>query len=139
MDNAIETRLEAIRKMSANERRRHLGRVDAASRRAKARKVLATVKQVERIVSEEGLAMNDVIEALIERHRIVAGARTSTLPRKRGAGRFRNPNNPEQVWSGRGRRPSWVSAVLEHECIEIEEFRDDVRFREEIWDETRSR
>ena len=25
-----------------------------------------------------------------------------------GAPRYRNPENPEQTWSGRGRRPRWV-------------------------------
>lgn len=31
----------------------------------------------------------------------------SALPPK-----YRNPENPEQTWSGRGRRPGWVNAQL---------------------------
>lgn len=27
--------------------------------------------------------------------------------------KYRNPKNPEQVWSGRGRRPVWVNEHLE--------------------------
>ncbi len=33
--------------------------------------------------------------------------RKSPLPPK-----YRNPANPEQTWSGRGRRPDWVNAAL---------------------------
>ncbi|WP_245605443.1 H-NS histone family protein [Roseicyclus elongatus] len=29
------------------------------------------------------------------------------------APRYRHPENPEVTWSGRGRRPAWVTAALE--------------------------
>ncbi len=51
-------------------------------------------------------------------------AAETTAPRaprakKKGDGRakvapkFRNPNNPDQTWSGRGRAPGWMVAHLE--------------------------
>ena len=30
-----------------------------------------------------------------------------------GAAKYVNPDNPEQTWSGRGRRPQWISEALE--------------------------
>lgn len=30
-----------------------------------------------------------------------------------GAAKYVNPSNPEQTWSGRGRRPQWVNDALE--------------------------
>jgi len=34
-------------------------------------------------------------------------------PRKTVAPKYRNPENAEQTWSGRGNRPAWVVAALE--------------------------
>ncbi|MGX4770544.1 H-NS histone family protein [Bradyrhizobium guangdongense] len=36
--------------------------------------------------------------------------------------RFRNPNDPSQTWSGRGKRPRWVTDLLET-GVELEELR----------------
>ncbi|MBB3713729.1 DNA-binding protein H-NS [Limimaricola variabilis] len=38
--------------------------------------------------------------------------------------KYRNPQNPDQSWSGRGRRPQWVVEATEN-GIDIEEFRID--------------
>ena len=35
-------------------------------------------------------------------------ARRRTVEGSAGAPRFRNPENPDQTWSGRGRRPRWI-------------------------------
>jgi len=34
--------------------------------------------------------------------------------RRRGASavKFRNPRNPEETWTGRGRKPNWLTAAL---------------------------
>lgn len=31
----------------------------------------------------------------------------------KGAPKYANPNDPEQTWTGRGRKPNWVVAALE--------------------------
>ncbi len=31
---------------------------------------------------------------------------------RRSAAKYRNPENPSQTWTGRGRRPAWVEAAL---------------------------
>jgi len=31
----------------------------------------------------------------------------------KGVPRYRNPNNPQQTWSGRGKRPNWLNEALE--------------------------
>lgn len=30
----------------------------------------------------------------------------------KGVAKYRNPANPDQTWTGRGRRPDWVNAAL---------------------------
>ena len=39
----------------------------------------------------------------------VAKKRTRAKP----AAKYRNPNNPSQTWSGRGKKPVWLQALLE--------------------------
>lgn len=36
------------------------------------------------------------------------GAKRPALPAK-----YKNPSNPDQTWSGRGRRPDWIRAAIE--------------------------
>jgi len=36
----------------------------------------------------------------------------STLPPK-----YRNPSNPEQTWTGRGKAPAWVDVVGREACL----------------------
>lgn len=31
----------------------------------------------------------------------------------KGVPRYRNPSNPQQTWSGRGKRPNWLNEALE--------------------------
>ena len=31
--------------------------------------------------------------------------------------KFRNPRNPEQTWTGRGKAPAWVDAVGREKCL----------------------
>ncbi|KAB2941755.1 MAG: H-NS histone family protein [Hyphomicrobium sp.] len=61
----------------------------------------------------EANATKDQLRAMAEK----AGFTVEELFGKRGARRpreakYRNPNNPSQTWSGRGRKPNWfVDAV----------------------------
>ena len=35
--------------------------------------------------------------------------------RKKVQPKYRNPDNPEETWSGRGRKPRWVEVALAHD------------------------
>ena len=37
----------------------------------------------------------------------------SSSRKTKGPPKFRNPVNPKQTWTGRGKRPSWIKDVLE--------------------------
>lgn len=38
------------------------------------------------------------------------------------AAKYRNPDNPDETWAGRGRMPKWLSAKLEKRGVKIEDF-----------------
>ena len=37
----------------------------------------------------------------------------SSSKKTKGEPKYQNPVNPRQTWTGRGKRPSWIKAVLE--------------------------
>ncbi|WP_293572793.1 H-NS histone family protein [Phaeobacter sp.] len=42
----------------------------------------------------------------------IAGAARATTKKNKAAPKYRNPENPEETWTGRGRKPHWVHAAL---------------------------
>jgi len=36
----------------------------------------------------------------------------SSSKKTKGEPKYQNPDNPRQTWTGRGKRPSWIKAVL---------------------------
>ena len=61
-------------------------------------------EKINAMVKAEGLARDEVL------------GRQGTRGRGRGkskvAAKYRNPSNPEQTWSGRGKRPRWYHDAL---------------------------
>ena len=51
-----------------------------------------------------------------------------TDKRLKVAYKYKNPNGPEK-WSGRGRAPKWVTAILENNRISIELFKASKRYK----------
>lgn len=86
---------------------------ELASRERQNRKVLRA--ELERRVTAEGYGLADVFPEL-------GAARSSTTRQKRPA-RYRDPQNPERTWSGIGRAPKWVQAILDERGIDMPTFR----------------
>lgn len=74
----------------------------------------ALLKQVQKMAAEQGLSLSDLLEV----QTAPTETKPSTTKSTRGAAsakpktpsviKYRNPANPEQGWSGHGRRPQWV-------------------------------
>ena len=97
MDNLNEMTIEQLRELRRN--------VDRAIATYEARTRQAAWDAVEAVAREHGFKLADLVE----------GERSG---RKRTGAAFRdiryvNPDNPEQTWSGRGRRPQWINEALE--------------------------
>lgn len=67
------------------------------------RKALAAAEQVARSF---GLKLTDLVGNGKGRAGGAKGAASGTV-------KYVNPENPDETWSGRGRRPAWVRAALE--------------------------
>lgn len=62
------------------------------------------IADLERIAREAGVSLSDLF-----------GDGAKAAPAKRQskvAAKYRNPNNQDQTWSGRGRQPLWLAALL---------------------------
>ena len=70
-------------------------------------KVTRVREKVQALLKAEGVSFEDVFGA---------GAGAGVRGKRRGTGsvapKYRNPADPEQTWSGRGKRPRWFNEAL---------------------------
>ncbi len=73
------------------------------------RKEQVQVKEVrtkmEELASSVGLSLEDVLK-------FSAGGKGRKAGKPAGVVRFRNPANPDQTWSGRGKQPNWLKDAM---------------------------
>lgn len=60
----------------------------------------AAIDAAERAVAEHGFTLADLTG--------IAGGKGKARKSK-GAAKYRNTTNPDQTWSGKGRRPNWIN------------------------------
>jgi DNA-binding protein H-NS len=88
------------------------------TRRKAAKKELA--KQFKDMAKSEGLAIEEILgdsapAATTRKRRAKKAGRKKAGRKARGkvAPKYRNPKNPSETWTGRGRKPLWVQAALD--------------------------
>ena len=72
--------------------------------------------ELERRVAADGYKLGDIFPELAN------GAANGRQRRKMPA-KFRNPQNPEETWTGIGRSPKWVQAILAERGIDMAAFK----------------
>ncbi len=68
--------------------------------------------KMEALAAEAGLSLDDVLGG--------GRAKGSRAP---VAAKYRNPENPSETWSGRGRRPIWMAEKLAKRGVTIDDFK----------------
>ena len=63
------------------------------------------------LAAEAGLSLDEVLDL-----RRRGGSKAPVAPK------YRNPEKPEETWSGRGRKPNWLVAKLQKRGTSIEDF-----------------
>ena len=92
---------------------------EMASRERQRRKDLRA--ELERRVAAEGYKMNDIFPEL--------GTASPSRARSKRPAKYRDPQNPDQTWSGIGRTPKWVQAILDERGIDIAAFKSIPMYR----------
>ena len=83
-------------------------KVDRAINSFETRRQKAALSAVEQMAKEHGFKLEDLLGDVAS-GRSRKTARGATI----NPAKYVNPENPEQTWSGRGRRPGWVTKALE--------------------------
>ncbi len=100
--------------LSLTELRRLQGKVETEIRRRSDTARRTLLKRMQKMAAEEGLSLEDVMEgsapAAQTKEAAPKRARRATAkkPKTPPVIKYRNPSNPEQGWSGRGRKPQWA-------------------------------
>ena len=61
---------------------------------------IALRKKMEALAEESGFTFDDI------------AAETKATKKSKVKPKYANPDNPEQTWTGRGRRPKWIVSAL---------------------------
>lgn len=84
---------------------------------ARARVVEEARAKIDTILVASKLTLDDVYPRRRKR-----GARGTSVQRAAVPPKYRNPANPTQLWSGRGRKPGWIVDALKKRGVSVESF-----------------
>ena len=103
--NQIDAFIEAA---SIEELKALIDRIQDSIEQKKAGEIASIREQMVEMARKVDMAPEDVL---------------SFYSRKRKAGKpkYRNPNDPEQTWTGRGKPPRWLKAMTDPESCPIPE------------------
>lgn len=107
-----------LSKLSLSELNRQKSRIEAEIAKRSVTSKRDLLKKVQKLADEAGVPLSELLGGKIEPK--AAGKRSSktAAPKKpRGnkgkvAPKYRNPADPAQTWTGRGRQPLWVAAYV---------------------------
>lgn len=82
--------------------------VDRAISSYETRKRQEAISAAEQAAREHGFKLTDLLG-----NGKAGRGRKSDASSTESAAKYVNPHNPEQTWSGRGRRPNWINEALD--------------------------
>lgn len=96
-----------VESMTEAELRELLQEAQQALDRLVSKRARSTLKEAKRLAAEVGF------EVTFAKTGTPGGGKAKTSStRAKVLPKYRNPDNPEDTWSGRGRQPRWVQAAL---------------------------
>ncbi len=96
-----------IGKLSLKELKALSKKVDAAIASHEQRQQREARRALEKVAKDYGMAIDDIIATTPKKRKGPAKSKA-----KPSAPKYRNPKDPKQTWSGRGRRPEWFKSAL---------------------------
>jgi DNA-binding protein H-NS len=91
-----------IKNLNHNQLNDLIGKAQQRQQELRKEKVVKLREKVHAMIKAEGYSFEDIFGSTRAKRRS-----TGTVPPK-----YRNPANPEQTWSGRGKRPRWFNDAL---------------------------
>lgn len=98
---------ETLDRMGLDELRALRKSLDRAIASFEGRRRQEAISAAEQVAKEHGFKLAELVGG-----RRAGKAKSTDEGSSAGRADYVNPDNPEQVWSGRGRRPGWVRDAL---------------------------
>lgn len=104
MSNSIETIVGAS---SIEDLKALIKKAEGAIAEKKSGEILAAREQMFKMAETFDMTPQEVLDFSVRKRRAP------------GVPKFRNPANPEQTWTGRGKKPSWLRDAADPEALRI--------------------
>ena len=75
--------------------------IDSALKDAEQRERKEAIKAAEDAAAKYGFSLAEI-----------TGPSRASGKKQKAAAKYRNPHNPDETWSGRGRKPHWVHSAI---------------------------
>lgn len=103
----MDGHVESVETMSEADLRELIENAEKALDLLVAKRARKTLKEARRLAAEVGF------EVTFSKVGKAVGAKAKAQsPRAKVAPKYRNPDNADETWSGRGRQPKWMQAAL---------------------------
>jgi DNA-binding protein H-NS len=99
-----------LKSLSPKELKALIANAESHMQEARANQIQEVRKKIDALLSSSGLDLADVYPA-----RGGKGGKRGTV-----APKYRNPDDPSQTWTGRGKRPLWFAAALKRRGVSVE-------------------
>jgi DNA-binding protein H-NS len=99
-----------LKSLSPKELKALIANAESQMQEARASQVQEVRKKIDALLSSSGLTLADIYPARGGK----GGKRGAVAPK------YRNPEDPSQTWTGRGKRPLWFAAALKRRGVTAE-------------------
>jgi len=96
--------IDQLASMDLNELKAIKKQVDKAIDSFETRRKKSALEALEAVAKEQGFTLSELLDA---------ASSTSQKSRGTAAQKFANPHNPDETWSGRGRKPGWFIEAID--------------------------
>ena len=86
--------------------------VEKALKSAEARALKAAKKAAEQAAAQFGFSLKEVAPEPTPASKTKRTYKKRTAAKKKGVAKYRNPNDPKQTWTGKGRQPGWFKEAM---------------------------
>jgi DNA-binding protein H-NS len=96
-----------LKSLSPKELKALIANAESQMQEARASQVQEVRKKIDALLNSSGLSLDDIYPARGGK----SGKRGTVAPK------YRNPEDPSQTWTGRGKRPLWFAAALKRRGV----------------------
>ncbi|HWX65912.1 MAG TPA: H-NS histone family protein [Rhodanobacter sp.] len=103
-----------LKTLSPKELQALIATANAQMHEARANQIQAVKQKIETLLGNSGLSLEDIYPSRGKKAAAKKGKTGSVAPK------YRDPSDPSQTWSGRGRQPAWFAKALRRRGVTVE-------------------